>query len=497
MPYVRSKSNYKPETIKFTYDAPTTYTKTVKLEDGTLDPKTQQPIVQTTTETVLTTKEKKITLKQYAHSRKEDAEHFFICLMHLKKELSEDWQNTSKSKTTSAVTLFKAFDEMLTGAASDNWNAVMKDETDRSWETFKTKVAEYITTKVFTTPTGVFSSQLQYMRERTKPKELTAEEWWKRIMVLSTYLPYLFRNQAEMKKEFPDTDFKDWWIKGSLSEADERRIACDKVPRSWINALRVHDVGRQIRDQGSIENLINYYTTLESLEDKRARQTPAGRRTQLRHSSNQVYNPGGNNYRNQNALRDRQGYQQRTRNRFRQQGRGQNGSHNQANQQNSGRNRAGSNYQGNRQYQGGSGGNQNYSQGQGNGRGNFQRSNNQNRPQGGFQGQQFNCKGYQRPSGQSYFQEDQEDAPNHESMEEEENEQHNVEDQEQEEELLTEDQWIERWNESLLLDQDIDSAEELEELESEQFMVYNEDFYESEEESDDGGFAAFTGSHYV
>ena len=81
LPYVRSKSNYKPETIKFTYDAPTTYTKTVKLEDGTLDPKTQQPIVQTTTETVLTTKEKKITLKQYAHSRKEDAEHFFICLI--------------------------------------------------------------------------------------------------------------------------------------------------------------------------------------------------------------------------------------------------------------------------------------------------------------------------------------------------------------------------------------------------------------------------------
>ena len=270
MPYVRTKSDYKQEETKFVYEHEDV---SEKIVTSTVEGK-----VTTVTETTKGMRTRKVTLKTYSHSSEEDCEHFFEALERLQKELEDEWTEAKKNKTNDATHLFAAFEHMLTGTANSEWHDVLGSETSRTWETFKAKVAEFICTRVL--PEDAYNRQVTYMQERVKPMALTAKQWWLRMQTMNRYLPYFIINMEALKRENPTADFKSWWTSGGLSEAELKRTIIIKVPGDWQDKLRINDVGHDYRDKKSINDLIDYYTTLESLERgkrERARRTPRGR----------------------------------------------------------------------------------------------------------------------------------------------------------------------------------------------------------------------------
>ena len=259
LPYIRRKQNFKPDEAKFTYEAEKV---SVRITERTEEGKKIS-----TKETVTEDKEHKVYLKQYGKSSEEDCEHFFEAFEHMQTKLPAIWTEVQKAKDRDATILFEAMDTMLVGTALTEWHDVLQQERSRTWEMFKTKVAEFITTKVL--PEDSYNKQITYMRERRKPMALTSNEWWLRIQTLDRYLPYFIGTLAKLKNEFPSATFTEWWKSGSLTQAEYKRVVTTRVPSEWQEKLAVVDVGHTFRDNRSINDLIDYFTTLESLEQRR------------------------------------------------------------------------------------------------------------------------------------------------------------------------------------------------------------------------------------
>ena len=277
MPYVRAKVylDYKSEETKFTFECDAKSTKTITKQ---MEGKTQT-IVEVTKEM----QTKKVVLKTWGHTGQEDCEHFFEAFEKLQTELQGEWEAARQAKTRDARILFKAFDQLVTGNANSEWHDTMANETKRDWETFKTLVAQFICTVVLSD--DAYNWQVQYMLDFTKPLSLTSMQWWLRIETLNHYLRYFFKSLNAYKLEFPKGDFTQWWTQGGLSNADLKRIVMTKIPMSWQMELRKQDLGHSFRDTKTTEDLIDYFTTLENLEQigrqrglRPASEKPAGKR---------------------------------------------------------------------------------------------------------------------------------------------------------------------------------------------------------------------------
>jgi len=294
IPYKRKTvcADFKPEETKFSYEQEVESTKeTTHTDEAGKETKTK--------ETITELKVKKVTLKTYGQSDKEDCEHFFEALEKLKRELKKVWEETSKAKDRDAEILFDAFDQMLVGTASSEWHDVLATETKRDWEAFKGLVAKYITTKIL--PEDAYNRQVTYMQERRKPYDLSVKDWWLRMQTIDRYLPYFMPSKEALQLWVPSADFKDWWNKGSLADQEKKRIVMTKVPPTWQEELRRVDVAHSIRNTKSTEELVDYFTTLEGLERNRrqpARRTSAGRMSNRGRVSPQRYglvSPGSMN----------------------------------------------------------------------------------------------------------------------------------------------------------------------------------------------------------
>ena len=451
--YVRSKTEHKVEEAKFSYEHEATSTRTIAKE-VTIEGKTTKEV---SSEVVKSKHTRKVTLKVYSHSDQEDCEHFFECFERMQKELEGVWMECAKAKDKDATVLFQAFEHMLTGTATSEWHDVLNGETERKWETFKTLVSKFIVTKIL--PEDAYNVQVTYMLERAKPAQLSAKEWWLRMQTMNRYLPYFFKDLENLKKQFPNMTFKDWWKTGGpMSNAELRRIVTSKAPEKWRDRLRESDLGHEYRDNKDTSELVDYFTTLEALEQKRAKNTPRGRTGQARYYNNGRYNSRGsgrfaNNRRfnsHGSGSGSRYGNQQGNRfptsygsvDSYRRYQNSQSGRYSNTRQ---GYNQGSSTQL--HQNQGGRTGSSAFGRnggrfgGQRNGRGGFQQ-------RGQFQSR------YQRPSGgQAYFQEDEEiqndDSENYNVEEEE-----RVTEEQEQGEMRTEDQWIDAWNESLYIDAD-------------------------------------------
>jgi hypothetical protein len=105
---------------------------------------------------------------------------------------------------------------MLQATANQEWWAELKDEPSRTWEQFKLKTSSYI--EKYILPEDAYARQVTYLQERMKPSALTAKKWLARLSVINGYLPYFFGTLAQLKAEFPDATFPDYWITGGLQE---------------------------------------------------------------------------------------------------------------------------------------------------------------------------------------------------------------------------------------------------------------------------------------
>ena len=264
MPYVRAKASYIPETIKYQYEREITVTKKIT---STMD----AGITTISTETVQTMQTRKVTLKLYGHSSDEDCEHFFECFEKLQKEMDQEWTQISRAKPNNATLLFDAFEHMLTSNALSQWHDILSTENQRTWEHFKILVSQFICFKIL--PADAYDLQVTYMQESVKPRTLSAKEWWLRMQTLNRYLPYFFPSMESLKVHFPTSTFREWWTEGGMSSAMLKRIVMHKIPTRWQAMIKMHDIGHEYRNTKPTDGLIDYFTTLEQMEQSAMKAT--------------------------------------------------------------------------------------------------------------------------------------------------------------------------------------------------------------------------------
>lgn len=258
LPYKRSKVHIH-QTVKFDFEREYTSEKiTIKSVPGAGDFHDK--------EITKGKREKKVTLKCYGASAEEDRESFFQCLDWMKKQLEPEWTEASKAKNNDAAVLFQAVDAMLISVASTDWHAVLGSETSRKWEMFKVKFSEYICSKVLLP--DAYDKQVTYMRERNKPMGLNHTEWYHRLATMNQYLPYFFPTMEALKLEYPTATFPDWWSLGSISTSDQKRVIIHKAPLSHQKALKRVDIGNEARNKLTVEQISEYFATIEALSDE-------------------------------------------------------------------------------------------------------------------------------------------------------------------------------------------------------------------------------------
>ena len=242
MPYVRRKGEYRPEKVKFEYEKEITITKTITKKDKDDKVTTEEKIIS------MEPKSKKVLLATYSHDDNEDCEHFFDAFERLKTALIDEWQSAAGAQTRDATILFDAFDTMLIGTANTRWHDVLQSGTGRTWRDFKTLVALYINTKVV--PANTYSKQLSYLRNRSKPMKLSADEWWIRMQTINRRLMYCFEQLDDLKRHKPNATFSDWWKEdskdnGTLTDQALKDILIEKGPNEWIRSLKRTDTTRR------------------------------------------------------------------------------------------------------------------------------------------------------------------------------------------------------------------------------------------------------------
>lgn len=290
IPYIREKRyiDFKADTVEFKYTHSTKTTKDVERTDIDKDGNVS---TSTSKETVSENKVLKATLKTYGKSEREDIEHFFEAFEKMQKSIDDVWKAASANKTNDASVLFNAMETMLTGTANTDWHDVMTGVTGRNWETYKVTTAKYICEKVL--PDDAYMEQTRYMQERNLPRGMSVATWWDRFQTLNRYILYAVKDISELKEIMPDATWPDWWAKGGITPAEQRRILTTKVPGRWQDELRRIDVGHSYRNKKTLTELVNYFKGLETLEGngrQRARITPTGRTNSARNNNRQYYN---------------------------------------------------------------------------------------------------------------------------------------------------------------------------------------------------------------
>lgn len=263
IPYIRKKKcvEFKPDTTKFTWEQERVSTKVVVLTDEAGKKTTRQ-------EELTETKEMKVTLLTYGQTESEDCEHFFEAFQTMKHELEQVYKDTSKAKTNDASVLFRAFEKMVVGTAATEWHDVLLEDakkTGRSWADFKQFVSTFITKKVLRQD-DAYARQRQYMMERRMPHGMEVKEWWLRMQTMNRYLPYFMPSMDKLKKWFPNADFTNWWVDGGLSQQELKSIVTQRVPSNWAREFERVDVGHNLRDEKTTDELIDYFATLQRQE---------------------------------------------------------------------------------------------------------------------------------------------------------------------------------------------------------------------------------------
>mmetsp|Transcript_119887 Transcript_119887/g.346393 ORF Transcript_119887/g.346393 Transcript_119887/m.346393 type:complete len:508 (-) Transcript_119887:8685-10208(-) len=102
--------------------------------------------------------------------------------------------------THDARDLFVEFGMCLTGKAEIQWNEISQRYVQKHYSKFKEALSEFIVDKVLTNHQA-YLEQKEYMLHRMMPKEMTFQEYWKRLQVMNGYLPWLLNEDQVISIE--------------------------------------------------------------------------------------------------------------------------------------------------------------------------------------------------------------------------------------------------------------------------------------------------------
>jgi len=190
----------------------------------------------------------------------------------MQKELEVERTATAGAKANDATALFQAMDRMLLHSANAEWVDTVgrydkrnPNSTTKNWEKFKHCTSDFITRAVF--KPDAYDRRKSHLQEHVKPFDLSVKEWSLRLETISRLMPWLIRSVIKLQKEtVPTANWKDWWIMGSLTEADIRRILFSQMPPLWNRTIQMMDASRELQDRADVSTVASHLATLESIE---------------------------------------------------------------------------------------------------------------------------------------------------------------------------------------------------------------------------------------
>jgi hypothetical protein len=79
------------------------------------------------------------------------------------------------------------------------------------------------------------------------------------------YIPSI----EKVKELNPMATFKEWWKEGQLSDFTIKKIVKHKAPEIWQHQLKLNTIGPDQMSRLATGDIIRYYETLETLEQKK------------------------------------------------------------------------------------------------------------------------------------------------------------------------------------------------------------------------------------
>ncbi len=133
------------------------------------------------------------------------------------------------------------------------------------WGDFKPIVTSYIAKKVLRHE-DAYERQRAYMMERRMPNGMDVNDWWLRMQTMDHHMPWFISSEDKLKKWIDGANWTDWWTKGGLSDTELKDIVLRQAPAPFILKLEQADVRRTLRDEGTTNELIDYFSNLQRIE---------------------------------------------------------------------------------------------------------------------------------------------------------------------------------------------------------------------------------------
>ena len=215
-------------------------------------------------------------IKTYGGTSNKDMEAFFWNFKNLRRLLitKGHWDEATFTANTDVEIIYNYFEEFLTGAALDNWILIRQENNSpTTWRSFKEKVAKFILTKVCPDWMDPYSDQKHYLMKHKLDQELTVNEYWNRMDLLNSYLPFLL-DLSSMARRSSGTAvaLRQLWTWGKLSDDEMRLAIIDAMPRAWVDEFRKDHV--MDADTIAIHTLIAYFSEQQQ-QQQRHRRMPA------------------------------------------------------------------------------------------------------------------------------------------------------------------------------------------------------------------------------
>lgn len=220
----------------------------------------------------------KFTIKIYSGNTNEDIISLIVTIMQFKSwaEAKGLWD----APLAQAVPkLFEEWRKCLNGMAEQNWNEIMArvgNTTTRTFALFKVKMSEFIVKKV-AHDDDVYFTQKDYLNERTLPANMTFNEYYDRLTLYSSYMPWLLdipqiirlhNIQATFEYERVQQATDLLWETGSLQPHDFVDIILRTMPPRWLRQFRLSGGSHQ----SSISDICTRMSIYDA-DDRRQRNT--------------------------------------------------------------------------------------------------------------------------------------------------------------------------------------------------------------------------------
>jgi len=227
----------------------------------------------------------KVKIPKYSEGTDEDVESFCSTLFELRRVMIAKgfWDDATFVQNTNVTILYTFLEQVLSGVAKQDWDVIRREGVGANqalpttWRSFKENVAKFMVTKVCADWKDPYKSEKTYLQKHKFDHALMVSEYWRRVELINTYLPYLLTMETmDRRSNGTARALNQLWSWGTLSTDDLRFIVIETaMPTNWTNQFKVDHATDE--DDLTMKDIITYFTELQQ-QQQRSRMIP----TQMR-----------------------------------------------------------------------------------------------------------------------------------------------------------------------------------------------------------------------